>query len=134
VAAAVILIVAIQQIWTATHHAPQELMLRGPGFEAVLPPQTSPPRPLENGGFLLAWQGVEGADAYHVIIYAADLSELVTLDAAGASQLEVDPADLPALAQDDGELLWRVVVLRDGEELSRSGLQPLRPVPEALIR
>ena len=131
VAAAVILVIAARQIWTATPRAPQELTLRGTETEIVTPPLASELRALENGGFLLSWQRVEGAVEYRVIIYAPDLSELITLDAAGASSLQLDPAAFPALAEQDGELLWRVLALGGGDELSRSGLQPLRSAPEA---
>lgn len=67
------------------------------------------------GRFVLRWERLAGADAYHVDVFSG-LTLAASHDAAGADSLVLEPVDLPA----GDVLLWRVVALRDGSPIANS--------------
>ena len=75
---------------------------------------------LEDGGYLLSWKPVEGADEYEIRLFAADLTELSTLGPISALELPVTPADDVADAR-----FWQVVALQAGDAHARSVITAL---------
>lgn len=67
---------------------------------------------LEKGGYLLSWQGVEEATSYRVVVYRADLDELMNYDVGGATSHELELLE--------GGAFCRVIALKDGDEILRS--------------
>lgn len=84
------------------------------------------PQPLEGGEVRLAWQPVEDADAYRVLFFDADLDELARLDTGSASTVALRPEDVGGLPVSGTKILWQVVALRSGDELTRSHPAGLR--------
>lgn len=71
------------------------------------------------GRFVLAWRPDAGATAYRVEILSG-LDAVASYDVAQGDSLVLDPAALPA-----GDLLWRVLALRDGETLATTAPRTL---------
>ena len=112
-AAAAVVIVAVGLSVTryGPETPPQDPVLRGAGDVVV--PFRCEITVLEKGGYLLSWPEVEEATSYRVVVYRADLEELMNHDVGGATSLELK---LPK----DGAFC-RVIALRDGDEVARSG-------------
>jgi hypothetical protein len=87
--------------------------------------QVESARALGGGSLELRWRALEGADAYRVEFYGADLAPWATREAGQALTLKLAPGDLPP-DRVGQEALWRVVALRRGAEVGRSSLEPLR--------
>jgi hypothetical protein len=111
-AAAAVVIVAVGLSVTrfGPEIPPQEPVLRGAGDVAA--PFRCIVVGLEDGGYRLSWPAVEEAATYRVVIYGADLEELMDHDAGSATSLELRPPD--------GAAFCRVIALRDGDEVVRS--------------
>lgn len=95
---------------------PGALVLRG---DAVPPnaPLALPSRSLPDGRLSLAWRRQPEADGYRVILHDADLAEVARVDAGADSTVVV----LSGVAR-----FWRVVALREGDEIGHTELAPLR--------
>ncbi len=111
-AAAAVVIVAVGLSVTrfGPETPPQEPVLRGAGD--VVAPFRCEVLGLGDGGFRLSWPVVEGAVTYRVVVYRADLKELMDHDAGGATSLDLRPLG--------GAAFCRVIALRDGDEVARS--------------
>jgi hypothetical protein len=84
------------------------------------------PQSLAGGEVRLGWQPVEGADAYRVLLFDASLDELASLDAGAATILTLQPDEIEGLPESGNQVLWQVVALRRGDELTRSRPAGLR--------
>jgi hypothetical protein len=84
------------------------------------------PELLEPGRLRLGWQPVEGADSYRVLLFDANLEELVRLDAGPATTLTLQTDSVEGLPVAGTLVLWQVVALRRGDELARSRPAGLR--------
>lgn len=71
------------------------------------------------GRLVLSWRPVEGATSYRVEILGG-LDAVATRDVPSGDSLVLDPAGLPA-----GELLWRVLALRDGATVAATAPRAL---------
>jgi hypothetical protein len=111
-AAAAVVIVAVGLSVTryGPETPPREPVLRAAGDVAA--PFRCEITGLENGGYLLSWPEVEEATSYRVVVYRADLEELMDYDVGDTTSLELE---LP----EDGAFC-RVIALRDGDEVKRS--------------
>ena len=112
-AAAAVVIVAVGLSLTryGPETPPQDPVLRGAGDVVV--PFHCEITVLKNGGYLLNWPEVEEATSYRVVVYRADLEKLMDHDVGNATSLELK---LPK-----GGAFCRVIALRDGDEVARSG-------------
>lgn len=81
---------------------------------------------LPDGGVRLAWSADPGAEAYHVRVLGPDLTEILSRDVVGATELVVDRSMLPARIPPGTVLGWNVGVIRGGGELKRSPTATLR--------
>jgi len=80
--------------------------------------------PADTGGMLeFRWSPIDGSDAYQVILFSSDLAEQARWETDGPSLL-LETHATPSLAQCRG-CLWKVIALRDGEEIGESAAQPL---------
>jgi hypothetical protein len=71
------------------------------------------------------WSAQDGADAYRIELYAADLTPLGKFDTGGETTWSWTP---PAtISLETTALLWRIVALQQGDEISRSRIQTLQP-------
>jgi hypothetical protein len=76
-----------------------------------------PPEATADGGILLRWSTGAASASYVVIFAGEDKVELKRFGPVSASELRLDPADLPRTA---GAVLWRVVGLRGSEPVEAS--------------
>ncbi len=110
-AAVVIVAVGLSMMRYGPEAPPQDPVLRGAGDVAV--PFRCEITVLERGVYLLSWPEVEEATSYRVVVYRADLEKLMDREVGGATSLELK---LPK-----GGAFCRVIALRDGDEVARSG-------------
>ena len=83
-----------------------------------------PPVTLEGGGLVFEWSPVAGAESYRVQILGVEMTPLREFSAIDVNRLQVTGDDIAGLA-DSGPLFWRVIVYRNGDELSRPSLHSL---------
>ena len=76
-----------------------------------------PPEATADGGVLLRWSTGAASTSYVVIFAGEDRVELKRFGPVNASELRLDPADVPRAA---GAILWRVVGLRGSEPVEAS--------------
>lgn len=75
---------------------------------------------LRAGELVLRWSRVHEADAYEVHLVGDDLNEVLVLGPLSDSTVVVKPGRVPGF--ESGHILgWRVVALRAGDEIARSG-------------
>lgn len=96
----------------------------GPGSGAAV--TLLPPREASDGGTILAWRAVPGADAYTLVLYRADLTTLDRRETPGDTTLVVPRAEMETLLA-AGPLYWQVVAKKSNAELMRS-------TPRELVR
>jgi len=80
---------------------------------------------LDNGSLELTWDAHPEADAYRVVLFGADLDELVRLQESAATSATFRPDDLPELSG-QATVLWRVHALKGGDTVAATELQILR--------
>ncbi len=90
--------------------APGEPVLRGVGAPAAAFRVDT--IHMENGGYQLRWLGVAEATGYRVVVYGEDLEEIMGLDVGLETTFKFE--------QPDGAAFFRVIALRDGDELAKS--------------
>ncbi|MFQ5512437.1 MAG: hypothetical protein ACE5EO_11385 [Candidatus Krumholzibacteriia bacterium] len=115
VAAALVVVIA-GTMWWRPWVEPQRVLRTAPRSSGII--ALDAPQPVDEGGVRLSWQGVEGADAYQVRLYGADLAEIARLDPVSDTTLVVPRSALP-----DGRpttLIWRVLALSEGDEIIAS--------------
>ena len=91
--------------------APGEPVLRGVGTPAA-PFRCKVEKSEGVGGYQLTWAGIAEATDYRVVVYGADLEEIVGFDVESGTTFELNPPE--------GAAFCRVIALRDGDELERS--------------
>lgn len=99
---------------------PRSGVLRGdvPATSATV--RLLPMQAAADGGLILTWQAVPEADAYAVIFYRVDLSEIARREIAAGTTLTLRPEELAPLRAGEPRY-WQVVAQRSGAELMRSG-------------
>ena len=132
-AAAVVLALILGVRWFGdiTRDREGKLILRGAETEMGENLILAAPQLLADGRLLFTWQPVADVDAYQVVFFAPDLSEVARLEAAGNGSLTVDVSELPLSVARGSSVLLRLVALRMGDEIARSRLQSL-DLPEYL--
>ena len=100
----------------------QKPVLRGidSGSAAARPLSLHDPDPVADGSVRLSWRPLAEANQYQVRIYAPDLTELLRLEPLADNLLVLHPTDLPPGATAGSHFSWRVVALRDGDEIALS--------------
>lgn len=73
---------------------------------------------LSDGTILFAWEAHAGCEAYQILLFGADLTELRTLDAGSAAQVSLDLGEIDAH-------YWRVIGLQAGARTAQSSLKTL---------
>lgn len=104
------------------------IVLRGatkPGEEAAALIKVLPATALRDGGVLLRWQPVAGAEGYEVSLLTAGLEPVLSRRTARDTTLQLDPASLRAAAGAEQVLYWTVAVERGGRAVGHSAPQPL---------
>ena len=94
-------------------------VLRGDGATESAIVQVLAPRDAADGGTVFSWRAVPGADAYAVVFYRADLSEVGRRQVAADTMLVVPAAELTALTAGE-PIYWQLVALKSGAEIGRS--------------
>ena len=84
---------------------------------------------LADGRPALSWTRLPATEDYEVLLIGADLTELGRIGAGADSLLVLEPGRLPAAAARESALVCRIVARRGGDEIGRSNLVPLGPVP-----
>jgi hypothetical protein len=84
---------------------------------------------LADGRPALSWTRLPAAEDYEVLLIGADLTELGRVAVGADSLLVLEPGRLPAAAARESALVCRIVARRGGDEIGRSNLVPLGPVP-----
>jgi len=79
---------------------------------------------VEEGGVVLRWRAMPGADSYLVEARDASLRVLGRFGPVTGTSLSLSPEEL--LGGEYGELYWQLIVLGQGDTLSRSRPEPLR--------
>jgi len=102
-----------------------DIVLRGEGPETISFPAATVSW-IEDipGRYEFTWNSKEGADAYDVIVYREDLTQIVRLEAGSRNSTSWEP-DASAGHQ---PLLWRVIGYFEGKAVFRSALH-LVPAP-----
>ena len=121
IGAVVALVVIIPLLGRGPTDAPITGVLRDNGGGAAIRGET---RVLDDGRVELTWTASEDADAYRVIVYGADLEELTRFEVENRTSFILYPDNLPRSGPSP-TLLFRVLALRGGDEIARSGLQVL---------
>jgi hypothetical protein len=118
-AAAVVLVAAVALVWWQPWER-DEIVLRSDRTSLPGAPQLSlgPVVELEDGGMRLSWKPVEGAEYYVIRIRIPDLTEIARFGPVPDTSFVVHRSMLPPEAPP--VVLWRVVALRDGDEIGRS--------------
>ena len=70
------------------------------------------------GGMELRWREVPSAEGYRVHIYGSDLVELSVLEVRSDTSITLTPDRLAALALSGKPVIWRVGIVRNGDEVS----------------
>jgi hypothetical protein len=70
------------------------------------------------GGVQLRWRAVPSAEGYRVHIYGSDLVELSVLELRADTSITLSPDRLAALASSGKPVIWRVGIVRNGDEVS----------------
>jgi hypothetical protein len=81
---------------------------------------------LQDGRIRLSWSTVAGADSYRILVLDAALDPVLQVTVSGETSTIVQPADLGDGARSGARYLWRVTVLREGEEIGTSGVGTLQ--------
>ncbi|MFC1572860.1 hypothetical protein ACFL6M_04595 [Candidatus Eisenbacteria bacterium] len=121
IAAVVMAVLAVQQVWPPQRERPDNVILRGGSRETIL---VADPVRLPNGQIRLTWNALESNVVYRVVFYDVTQKEILRIDAAGDTVAILDPSEIPASEERAG-LLWRVVAMRDGDELAASSTRTL---------
>ncbi len=114
--AAVLAVVTIVQ----RDRMPDTIVVRDIDPSAPHTPVLNPPKILETDKFQLSWRPVRDADAYRVLFFDVGLDEVARLEAGSDTVITISSNDLPP---HEGQLLWQVAALRQGDTigLSRPG-------------
>lgn len=128
--AAAAVIVGVLGIWRAVDTGRQgggERVLRGESPALAAAPALGPVAVTPDGRWRFSWSEVEGADAYTVVLHAADLTEVARFEAASQTALTLDRPTADESPPGRAPSLWRVVARRGGDTLASSALAPLEP-------
>jgi len=116
-AMAAIVVIAAVVVWTNMDRT-AEPVLRGNDTPAVQALALNAPVVRADGDVVLSWAPHEGAESYDVRFYAEDLFEIARFSTT-THTFVLSPGQLPGdLA--GSALLWRVVVLQNGDEIEAS--------------
>jgi hypothetical protein len=110
-------------LWMTHRPSGEESMIRGDDRSAGAPVLTAPVA--HHGALELKWSAAPGADAYRLVLYAADLSELAKLEPTSATSVTLRAGALPAGLPSGSRVVAEVVALRGGDPISRSKLRPI---------
>jgi hypothetical protein len=121
-AAVVVLVLVICQVWLPPE-SPGPTILRGSTESSVL---NANPELLDDGRVRISWGAFAEDVSYQVVFYDVQQVELLRLSADSTNSVMLDPDAEPALKEAKAGLLWRVVAMRDGEEILRSPMRSLR--------
>jgi hypothetical protein len=83
-----------------------------------------------DGGVLFHWSGTVVADAFEIQIFDQQLEELGRFPASGDSLLVLPLATLRQLLGDSAICVWRVIALRNDDEVLRSRPRSFELLPE----
>jgi hypothetical protein len=121
-------LVAVAIVMLAANHRPLpgEPAFRGSESSAIL--RLESPQALPDGSIRLSWSAVAGADSYRIRVLDTALDPVLQVTVSGETSTVVRMADLGDAARSGARYLWRVTVLREGEEIGTSGVGTL-PVP-----
>jgi hypothetical protein len=72
------------------------------------------------GAIRLRWRSIPASEAYRVLVYGTDLSELSRLEAGRDTTIVLSPDVLARLGGSGTSIFWRVAALRMGDEISVS--------------
>lgn len=118
-AAAAALIVIAAALWWRPW-SPDRTMLRsgeeGTGVRAV---RLLEPERLDHGAIRLSWRSLNGADGYVIRIRDLDLEEIARFGPLPDTTFVLQRSMLPPGT--GSPVLWRVIALRSGDEIGRSG-------------
>ncbi|MCP5068658.1 MAG: hypothetical protein GY946_19010 [bacterium] len=120
--ALVVLLVALTAIWNSRESLSPE---RRSGIVREIPnteageTALAPSATLQDGAVLLSWHPVKDADAYRVQVLSADLILLEEIEAADQLSVLREASGTGAIG------FWRVIALKRGDEIARSGLNSL---------
>ncbi|MBP6875252.1 MAG: hypothetical protein KBD56_04220 [Candidatus Eisenbacteria bacterium] len=124
-AAAVLVLIAwgTHETWRGWMPRERQTVVRGPGTATAA--LTAQVRDIGKEAWLFSWSPVADADGYRVVIQDETMDRRGEFEAEeGANSLAIRMDDLQAAA---GEpvLFWRVIALRQGDEIARTRLQAL---------
>jgi hypothetical protein len=120
---ATLVVVAIVMLATNRPSVPGEPAFRGSESSATL--RLDAPQALADGSLRLSWSAAAGADAYRIQVLDTALDPMLQVTVPGDTSAIVRPADLGDAVRSGARLLWRVTVLRDGEEIGGSSVGTL---------
>jgi hypothetical protein len=75
----------------------------------------------------MEWDPFAGADAYQVIVLDTGLLEILRVDAGSGLGATLEAPAIHTLPEREEGLLWRVIALRDGNQIARSALHSIEP-------
>jgi len=129
-AAAVVVLVCLVawRLWDRPGPMPGERILRG---EANTPAviATAPPRWIEGGELHLSWAAHPEAEGYAIDFLLPSGIEVARRETNGLSYA-IPTDSLRSMTAAGSELIWRVSVLRGGDEIARSQPRALVPIDE----
>ncbi len=124
--AAAMLAVVVAGAWMAQGPTRERALTRGGpmGTSDAGEVTTSEPTRLPDG-WLLEWEGVEGATGYVVLVLGSDLTERARFDAGPVTHLTVVRSALPEGLDSAEGLAWQVEARRGADVVSRSAVAEL---------
>lgn len=120
--AGVAIVIAGVLLWPSLAPRERGIMLRGGAGRALV----LAPAHVDASGATLSWSPAPEADAYEVVFYATDLTEVARHAAGDSTSLRLTAAELPDAYRSGQPVFYRIIASLKGDETARSQVGTLQ--------